>query len=324
MAADASVKGAAAATDSDARPLVSVIIATYNRSNVLALAVESVRRQTVRDWELWVVGDACTDDTAEVVAATGDTRIRFANLDRNVGEQSGPNNEGFRRARGRYIAYLNHDDLWLPDHLETALRGLDETSADLVFTLVDQILPGGRARLVGATPTGRYELYLFVPSSAWILRRELIEQVGLWRPARECYEAPSENFLSRAWRAGKRMFLVPRMTVVSFPSGVRPGVYASREAWEQQAYFERMQREHDFRERELAELACQHAAGEWRLGPLWAAAIKNSIRRLLAGAGVQPMVVRRFLGHFRKGGFIEALRRRRGLPPLGAREGERQ
>ena len=181
-----------------APPLVSIITATYNRSNVLALAIASVRWQTFRDWEPWVVGDACTDDTEQVVAAFGDPRIHFVNLEQNVGEQSGPNNEGFRRSRGRYIAYLNHDNLWLQDHLEIALCGIEETGADLVFTLVDQVKHEGPNRLVGATQTGRYEPYIYVPASSWFLRRELQEEIGPWRFYRECYEGPPENWLFRA------------------------------------------------------------------------------------------------------------------------------
>jgi GT2 family glycosyltransferase len=60
-----------------------------------------VRAQTRSDWELIVVGDACTDDTADVVATFPDPRIRFVNLPENVGEQSGPNNEGVRLGHGR-------------------------------------------------------------------------------------------------------------------------------------------------------------------------------------------------------------------------------
>lgn len=72
---------------------------------MLRYAIQSVLWQTRADWELIVVGDACTDDTAEVVASFGDRRIQFLNLEHNVGEQSGPNNAGLRRARGRYVAY---------------------------------------------------------------------------------------------------------------------------------------------------------------------------------------------------------------------------
>jgi glycosyltransferase involved in cell wall biosynthesis len=73
-------------------PLVSIITATYNRSNILPYTIASVLRSTFEDWELLVVGDACTDDTEQVVSAFNDPRIRFFNLAQNVGEQSGPNN----------------------------------------------------------------------------------------------------------------------------------------------------------------------------------------------------------------------------------------
>ena len=74
--------------------LVSVVIATYNRSNVLRLAIETVLWQTYTNWEIVVVGDCCTDDTAEVVASFKAPRVRFYNLRENFGEQSGPNNFG--------------------------------------------------------------------------------------------------------------------------------------------------------------------------------------------------------------------------------------
>ena len=65
-----------------------------------------------------MVGDACADDSEQVVAAFGDPRIRWHNLPENCGNQYGPNNAGIAMARGRHIAYLGHDDIWLPDHLQ--------------------------------------------------------------------------------------------------------------------------------------------------------------------------------------------------------------
>ena len=105
-------------------PRVSVIVATYNWSSVLRHAITSVLRQTMTDFELLVVGDGCTDDSADVVAATGDPRVQWINLPENSGHQSAPNNEGLRRARGELIAYLGHDDLWLPHHLDASLHAL--------------------------------------------------------------------------------------------------------------------------------------------------------------------------------------------------------
>src|SRR5205085_6592224 len=128
-----------------ASPAISVVIATYNRSRVLAHAIESVLRQTFTDWELIVVGDACTNDTAEVVAryATADPRVRFVNLERHWSEQSGPNNVGRALARAPLIAYLSHDDIWLPHHLKACREALAVTGADLVLGTAASISFGG-------------------------------------------------------------------------------------------------------------------------------------------------------------------------------------
>src|SRR4051812_42918921 len=73
-------------------PAVSIVVATYNRSNVLELAIASVVAQTFTDWELLVVGDACTDDSEQVVESFADPRIVWTNLAVNHGDQSGPSN----------------------------------------------------------------------------------------------------------------------------------------------------------------------------------------------------------------------------------------
>src|SRR5438105_3146330 len=102
-------------------PRISIITATFNRSDVLRWAIESARAQTFQDYEHIVVSDAITDASAAVVEGFSDPRLRFVNLKENCGEQSGPNNTGFDLASGEFIAYLNHDDLWAPDHLALLL-----------------------------------------------------------------------------------------------------------------------------------------------------------------------------------------------------------
>src|SRR5215210_8057805 len=102
-------------------PRVTVVIATYNWSTVLPYSIGSVLDQTFTDFELLVVGDGCTDDSERVVAEIRDPRVRWIDI-APTGHQSGPNNEGLRQARGELIAYLGHDDLWMPHHLEQHLR----------------------------------------------------------------------------------------------------------------------------------------------------------------------------------------------------------
>lgn len=310
-------------------PLVSVIVATYERSNVLRLAIESVLRSTLADWELLVIGDACTDDSAEVVASFRDPRISFTNLARNFGEQSGPNNVGCRMARGRFIAFLNHDDLWFPDHLETALARLESSGADLVFAPVaaalrcsrEELGRGGEPRftLHGASAGGRYEPYLFVPASAWVLRRELVAAVGPWRPAIECHTEASQDWLFRAYRQGRSLQSSGKLGVLTLPSGSRPGVYARREDHENQHWALRMREDHRLlREQILGAVALELAAR--RSLPTLALSAKRIWRRLSYGPclrlGLHPRALRNFLRGRRRGWGIQELRRIRGLRPL--------
>jgi glycosyltransferase involved in cell wall biosynthesis len=108
-------------------PLVSVILPTYNRARFLPQAFASIRAQTVTDWELIVVDDGSTDDTAAVV-----DRLR-QEIPQSVcyfyQENQGPaeaRNAGIGKARGRYLAFFDSDDEWLPHHLLHCTKALEE------------------------------------------------------------------------------------------------------------------------------------------------------------------------------------------------------
>lgn len=221
-------------------PLVSVIVATYNRSNVLAVAIESVLWQTLPEWELLVIGDACTDDTTEVVASFDDPRISFVNLSENCGDQSGPNNEGLRRARGRYVAFLNHDDIWLPDHLRICREAIVTADADLVYPrwCVDK---NGERHIRGHFRGHRYDPtdHQVIPS-AWFFRRELAAEVGPWCSMHDSYLHPSQQWLFRTWKKRLRMRPTPQVTLVHLPATARPRSYADREIQDQRAYLEKI------------------------------------------------------------------------------------
>jgi glycosyltransferase involved in cell wall biosynthesis len=298
-----------------AQPLVSVITATYNRANVLRYAIESVRHQTLTDWEMWVVGDGCTDETADMVREIGDPRVQFYNLPQNAGDQSVPNNEGFRRSRGRFIAYLNHDDLWFPDHLEAGVRALEETGADLVWPLIVKLRTDGIFTCNAVTFDRRYAANLLIPASFWILRREMLETVGPWRFHRECYATPSQDWLFRAFRAGKQMRQIQGFTAIALPSGGRPNAYANRDFLEHRTVFERMQSDPRFRETALLVAAEYRAMLDDR--PSLAAskdAAKVRFRRWVAQKGIQPEAVELAVRYGRKGNFVRFLRSFRGIP----------
>jgi glycosyltransferase involved in cell wall biosynthesis len=317
------------------RPTVSIIMAAYNRSNVLRIAVETVRWQTFTDWELLVVGDACTDDTADVVASFQDSRIKFTNLERNTGDQSGPNNHGMKQARGRYLAFLNQDDLWMPDHLQTLLQAIEATSADLVFTPSCRLGPGEQAALRPLPASLTYSPRMFVPASNWLLRRELAEVIGPWRRACELYYEPSQEWLFRAWKQRKRMVLVPHFTVLMISSVNQPGAYRNRTDSEQRNCLERIRSEPDFRAQMAVLMAATANDSELVSGLREQPGSKHSLRGLLGSArwrltdalvwlgrrlalplGLHPHAVEYFIRYRGRGGFVNWLRNRRGLDPL--------
>jgi len=106
--------------------LVSVMMPAYNGERFIGEAIESLRAQTYREWELIVVNDGSTDGTARIARAFGDGRITV--IDQPNGGESVARNTALMHMRGEFVAFLDADDLYLPGHLETAVTvlGKDE------------------------------------------------------------------------------------------------------------------------------------------------------------------------------------------------------
>jgi len=222
---------------------VSVIIATYNWSSVLRYAIQTALWQTYGNIELLVIGDACTDDSEQVVASFADARVRWHNLPANCGNQFGPNNAGLGLARGEYVAYLGHDDVWFPTHLAWLMMAVTETGALLAHTRSEWIGPNGSYRAYG---------YNVIPPSAILHETGLGREIG-WRDYRELVEGPDRDFIRRA-TARSGMLEVPVLTVFKFPSAWRKNSYIEKPSHEQAAYVRRIECERDFIDNELAAL----------------------------------------------------------------------
>jgi glycosyltransferase involved in cell wall biosynthesis len=105
-------------------PLVSIIMPTFNHALYIRDAIESVLRQTYRNWELIIVNNYSKDDTKNIVGEyLGDRRIRIFDF-RNNGIIAASRNFGIRAASGDMIAFLDSDDLWLPEKLESQISFL--------------------------------------------------------------------------------------------------------------------------------------------------------------------------------------------------------
>lgn len=117
--------------------LVSIIVPVYNVEKYIVETMDCVRRQTYTDWELLLVEDGSPDASAAVIEAyireTGDGRIRLIRQPANMGAAQA-RNRGLKEAQGRYIAYLDADDLWVPEKLERELAFMQEKDAAFAFT----------------------------------------------------------------------------------------------------------------------------------------------------------------------------------------------
>jgi glycosyltransferase involved in cell wall biosynthesis len=114
-------------------PLVSVIIATYNRSRIISQAIESVLGQTFRDYEIIVVDDGGSDGTEDLLRSRFAGKILTIRKDKNEG-LSAARNTGIKASRGTYIALLDDDDCWLPEKLELQVGLIEQRpSLGLVY-----------------------------------------------------------------------------------------------------------------------------------------------------------------------------------------------
>lgn len=235
-----------------ALPAVTVIIPTFNRSEVLRYAIASVMRQTFADFELLVIGDACTDDSEQIVAEFSDARVHWINLPTNVGHQSGPNNEGLRQARAEVIAYLGHDDLWLPHHLATLVPAL-ANGAVLAHAVTISVGADGVAT-EPAPARLAYRPGVWIPPTGVLHRRAAALEGGGWKHFREVNVDPEIDLWRRLHERNPSFVAVRRLTAVKFPAARRRAVYATRPCDEQQRWWQRIESEPDFELTESAKL----------------------------------------------------------------------
>src|SRR5439155_6617459 len=178
-----------------------------------------------------------------------DPRVQWHNLDTNTGHQTGPNNEGIRRASGDVIAYLGHDDLWLPHHLQVLLEAVDR-GARIAHAATLWVAPDRRPA-VWPHQAWIYERGTWITPTTLVHDRALAERVGGWRLPVDTGALASEGELwQRMAAAWLRPRLVPRLTSVKLPAVLRRDVYRHRPNHEQETWLRRI-RDADDPERSL-------------------------------------------------------------------------
>lgn len=124
--------------------LVSIIMPVYNCAMFISEAVDSVLGQTIKDWELEIVDDCSTDNTYEVLCPYLDRHpnIHYSCLEKNSGPAAA-RTEAIRRASGRYIAFIDSDDIWHPQKLEKQIKFMQENGTNFSCTAYSQIDENG-------------------------------------------------------------------------------------------------------------------------------------------------------------------------------------
>ena len=118
--------------------LVSIIMPSYNTASFIADSIKSVLEQTYINWELIIVDDCSTDNTDEIVATFKDHRIRYFKNEKNSGAAVS-RNKALREANGDYVAFLDSDDLWLPDKLEKQMAFMTNNGYCFSYTCYERI-----------------------------------------------------------------------------------------------------------------------------------------------------------------------------------------
>jgi glycosyltransferase involved in cell wall biosynthesis len=197
----------------DPLPVVSVVMPTYNQARFLGDAVRSVLLQDYPRWELLVINNFSEDETTKVVESFSDPRIHCEDF-RNSGVIAASRNRGIELSRGRFVAFLDSDDLWYPAKLSTCLGAMTEG--------IDAVCHGMRIREDGIlkrptipSPIGGdlYRTLLFhgnssIATSSVMIRKDCLAMAGGFSEDREIVSCEDYELWLRLARHGTRFLLL--------------------------------------------------------------------------------------------------------------------
>jgi len=166
------------------RPLITVVVPSYNRANKIADTLKSIQAQTYQNWETIVVDDGSKDNTVAIVEAIakGDNRIHVFQHERNKGAQAA-RNTGIKAAKGEWIAFLDSDDEWLPDSLKMRLDYALKNDFSVVYSLGYIIYEDNRQELY-RLPDISKDSYRGVLAQegpmfqSLLVKKEILEKIG--------------------------------------------------------------------------------------------------------------------------------------------------
>jgi len=142
----------------------SIIMPCHNGEKFIGQAIESVIAQTYTEWELLIVDDNSTDNSLSIIKefSEKDSRIKCFQVSESVGNPSAPRNLGIENATGRFIAFLDCDDLWMPSKLADQVALFDDENVSVVYSWYEKIAENGERsdRLIKSKATVNYKQLL--------------------------------------------------------------------------------------------------------------------------------------------------------------------
>lgn len=174
--------------------LVSVITPCYNASSTISHTIDSVLKQTYDNWEMLIIDDCSTDESADIIKkyCKEDARIKYFRTENSTGSPSIPRNIGIDNAKGQYVAFLDADDLWLPEKLDMQIKFITVNNYDIVYSFYEKVDYKGErnGRIIRTRKKTTYDNILntnSIPCLTSMLRRDIIGET-------QFRQIPQEDF----------------------------------------------------------------------------------------------------------------------------------
>lgn len=194
-------------------PVVSVIMPAYNVEKFIQQSIDSVMAQTFTSWELIVIDDGSTDNTVAVVKSNQDKNANIFLIQQKNKKQGAARNAGLKIARGKFIAFLDSDDMWMPNKLEVQLRYAEK--ADVIYcggTIFTESVEKGKP---WETEFGLFsaremyaKLYTYnpIPNQAVLVNREWVTKIGYQNESMEVVGCEDWEYWIRLAKNGATFF----------------------------------------------------------------------------------------------------------------------
>lgn len=226
-------------------PLFSVVIATYGRNSLIESTLRSVDNQVVDDFEVLLISDGPSDISLKNLVQEFGEKYQLHELPQRTRSQSAPNNLGRTLAKGKYIAYLGHDDIWLPNHLD-CLKKVFDSDSDVTFAVSGTLTIGpSGAESEFTCVTGIFSdedpnvpRDHFFPPSSIAHRTSSVTEIPPWPAPLETRRPVDSSFQISCFSLGLKFRSTEVITVLKFNSALRYLSYLEPEEVEQRKAFE--------------------------------------------------------------------------------------